>query len=541
MPVPLATILTVSSSSRSPTRGAAPARRCRSIAVRRPSFPSRCRRGRGKKPNPGPTAPPLFLLPESSLPPWLDRCLHALTAAALALVLALSSGPPLLPAAHASSSMGVRSPMDAAVLPAYPCEDIGRYYAGLDGLVGDELRTKLAAIVSPHAALRYKDVWEALKILDAADAEHPESSSEVIEIYSQRAAPKILAGKPDGWNREHLWPRSYGLTYGPSLTDLHNIRPADVNVNSSRGNKYFGECTATSINCVRPANHEAASDTETDAEKWAPPFQVRGDVARSLMYMAVSYGSGQKDGTPHLELSDSPSIQRRKMGLLSALLRWNELDPPSRPEQLRNERVCSLYQHNRNPFIDHPEYANLIWRNPPAESSPFIGKSQKAWVNEFHYENKGKDENEFVELVIHASLDPKDLMLTLYNGANGRMYRSLNLADREAFTVTEGSSNYLLYTVWTHLQNGPADGIALIYCRDMGKAEVLEFVSYEGSLIAQDGPAKGVVSTDIMFKETDESSDQDSLALTGSKIGEFAWRYMAGNATPGKLNAGQMF
>jgi len=28
---------------------------------------------------------------------------------------------------------------------------------------------------------------------------------------------------------EHLWPRSYGLTKGSSLTDLHNIRPADVN------------------------------------------------------------------------------------------------------------------------------------------------------------------------------------------------------------------------------------------------------------------------------------------------------------------------
>ncbi|XP_022679414.1 uncharacterized protein LOC101762200 isoform X5 [Setaria italica] len=309
MPALLATILTASSSSRSPARGAAPARTCLSIAVRRPSFPSRCRRGRGKKPNPGPTAPPLLLLPRSLLPLWLDRCLHlhALAAAGLALALAAS----LLPAAHASSSVGARSPLDAA---AYPCEDVRRYYVGLDGLAGDELRTKLAAVVSPHAALRYKDVWEALKILDAADAEHPEASSEVIEIYSQRAAPKILAGKPDGWNREHLWPRSYGLTYGPSLTDLHNIRPADVNgqlVNSSRGNKYFGECTATSINCVRPANHEAASDTETDTEKWAPPFQVRGDVARSLMYMAVSYGSGQKDGAPHLELSDSPSIQER--------------------------------------------------------------------------------------------------------------------------------------------------------------------------------------------------------------------------------------
>jgi hypothetical protein len=49
----------------------------------------------------------------------------------------------------------VRSPLDAA---AYPCEDVRRYYAGLEGLAGDELRAKLAAVVSPHTALRYKDV-----------------------------------------------------------------------------------------------------------------------------------------------------------------------------------------------------------------------------------------------------------------------------------------------------------------------------------------------------------------------------------------------
>ncbi|GJM84963.1 hypothetical protein PR202_ga00681 [Eleusine coracana subsp. coracana] len=230
------------------------------------------------------------------------------------------------------------------------------------------------------------------------------------------------------------------------------------------------------------------------------------------------------------------------MGLLSALLRWNELDPPSRSEKLRNDRVCSLYQHNRNPFVDHPEYANLIWRNPPMESSnKFIGRSQKAWINEFHYENKGKDKNEFVELVVHVSLDAKDLMLVLYNGTNGRTYRSLNLADREAFTITESSSSYQLYTVFTRLQNGPADGIALVYCGDASKAEVLDFLSYEGSLRAQDGPAKGITSTDIMLKETDESSDQDSLGLTGLKIGEFVWRKMERSGTPGQLNAGQMF
>ncbi|KAL8152534.1 hypothetical protein V2J09_010294 [Rumex salicifolius] len=223
-------------------------------------------------------------------------------------------------------------------------------------------------------------VWDALKILDASEVSSPESSSGIVEIYSLRVVSKQLAGKPQGWNREHLWPRSYGLTYGSSLTDLHNIRPADVNgtmpllsslqvkihhlscfVNSSRGNKYFGECCNGSIDCVKPANKEAALDTEADKEKWAPPKQVRGDIARALMYMAVRYGFPEP-GFPVLNLSDSPSTKTREMGLVSTLLKWNEMDPPSREEKIRNERICRIYQHNRNPFVDHPEYAKLIWK-----------------------------------------------------------------------------------------------------------------------------------------------------------------------------------
>ncbi|KAG8070633.1 hypothetical protein GUJ93_ZPchr0006g44049 [Zizania palustris] len=229
------------------------------------------------------------------------------------------------------------------------------------------------------------------------------------------------------------------------------------------------------------------------------------------------------------------------MGLLSALLMWNELDPPSRSEQLRNDRVCSLYQHNRNPFVDHPEYANLIWgNNSLGENSVFVRTLLKAWVNEFHYENKGRDENEFVELLVHTSLDSKDLVLVLYNGANGRVYNSLNLADKEAFSVAGSSSGYLIYTTFITIQNGPADGIALVY-KNGNRNEVLDFVSYEGSMKAQDGPLKGLVSVDMMLKETDESSEQDSLGLIGHKIGDFAWRKLQGNASPGKLNAGQTF
>ncbi|KAJ8617074.1 hypothetical protein MRB53_013260 [Persea americana] len=317
----------------------------------------------------------------------------------------------------------------------YACEDVPHYYAHVDQMEGAALLKELNSIVSGHQSLSYKEVWDALKILDAADVDNPEASSDVVEIYSLRAVPKKLAGKPEGWNREHLWPRSYGLTDGPSLTDLHNIRPADVNVNSSRGNKYYGECSSHSTDCLKPANREAASDTQTDRKRWAPPLQVRGDIARSLMYMAVRYGFYQPGGSPHLQLSNSPSIEKGEMGLLSALLKWNELDPPSREEKLRNDRICKLYQHNRNPFIDHPEYANLIWKNASPSTPVAYGFSPMAWINEFHYNNKGKDQNEFVEIIVGPSSDAADLVLVLYNGANRKMYMSLPLADKRAFKM----------------------------------------------------------------------------------------------------------
>ena len=43
------------------------------------------------------------------------------------------------------------------------------------------------------------------------------------------------------------------------------------------------------------------------------------------------------------------------------LLEWHELDPVSEKEINRNNIIFDDYQHNRNPFIDHPEFAARIW------------------------------------------------------------------------------------------------------------------------------------------------------------------------------------
>ncbi|KAG6502330.1 hypothetical protein ZIOFF_042222 [Zingiber officinale] len=236
-----------------------------------------------------------FLLPAQTLAfpanPSSSLVRRSSTLASTIGVIKASSAPrskPVLPAPLEASRFPLRGILLASIVgfacaltfnsavtaTIYPCEDVDRYYTGVDGLQGAALMKKLNSIVSAHQSLRYKDIWYALKILDAADFENPEASSEIVEIYSLRAVPKSLAGKSEGWNREHLWPRSYGLTNGPMLTDLHNIHPADANVNSSRGNKYYGECVATSAHCSRPANNEAAADTETDKERWAPPKEV---------------------------------------------------------------------------------------------------------------------------------------------------------------------------------------------------------------------------------------------------------------------------
>jgi hypothetical protein len=95
---------------------------------------------------------------------------------------------------------------------------------------------------------------------------------------------------------------------------------------------------------------------------WEPSDQVKGDIARMLFYMAVRYEgtSGETD----LEINDaytSTSSGNGFLGVLSTLMQWHSNDPVDDAERTRNNLIYNNYQSNRNPFIDHPEYVNLIW------------------------------------------------------------------------------------------------------------------------------------------------------------------------------------
>ena len=88
-----------------------------------------------------------------------------------------------------------------------------------------------------------------------------------------------------------------------------------------------------------------------------PIDEYKGDFARAIMYMSVRYYS--EDGS--WGSSDMTTKSEIKSWAIEMLLRWNEQDPVSDKEKERNEAIYNDYQYNRNPFVDHPEYARMIW------------------------------------------------------------------------------------------------------------------------------------------------------------------------------------
>ncbi|RKR91009.1 endonuclease I [Micromonospora pisi] len=224
------------------------------------------------------------------------------------------------------------------------------YYASAVGRTGPALRTALHEVISVQRTVTYDQVWEALKETD----QDPANPGNVILLYSGRSQRKdVNGGDPDDWNREHVWAKShgdFGTATGPG-TDLHHLRPEDVSVNSERGNKDFD-------NGGGPVRE--APGNFTDGDSWEPRDAVKGDVARMIMYMAIRYEGG--DGWPNLEPNQSVrNGSAPYLGKLSVLLQWNRADPPDAFEKRRNQVIYDRWQGNRNPFVDHPEWATAIW------------------------------------------------------------------------------------------------------------------------------------------------------------------------------------
>lgn len=282
------------------------------------------------------------------------------------------------------------------------------YYASLEGLSGATLKQAIQDIIANPTVVHAHNYGDIIDILKTAD-QNPLNSNEVWLMYVEQSRSKlefqdtgINTGK---WNREHIYPQSRGgYTDGTESVadgiaiwlptnaddilaghaDAHHLRAEDGAENSLRSNKDYGL-----------TGYNGPSGT---MGSW------KGDVARSVFYMAVRYNALS------VVNGDIPDTTVGQLGDLASLLTWNTLDPSDDFEMNRNNYIYT-WQVNRNPFIDYPELANYIWGN----------KVGQVW-----YSNLST--NDFADLEVKIYPNPAQKSITI-SGLNDKatieIYNSL--------------------------------------------------------------------------------------------------------------------
>ena len=244
------------------------------------------------------------------------------------------------------------------------------YYEEANGKASENLKEALHQIISNHVVFQYTssstDTWDILQLSD----QDPQNHDNMILVYTGRSQDK---GYRDGtgnysqyengngthnnsWNREHVWPKSHGFPDQDdnAYTDVHNLKPCDRSVNTSRGTKDYD---------FGGSQHSEATECLTDSDSWEPSDYVKGDIARILFYMVVRYDPGydHNNNSFDLELVDytTPNNNDPILGKLSSLIQWHYDDPVDDFEINRNEIIYD-FQENRNPFIDHPSLVSCL-------------------------------------------------------------------------------------------------------------------------------------------------------------------------------------
>jgi len=223
------------------------------------------------------------------------------------------------------------------------------YYNGTEGKNGEELKSALNEVIRNHMEWSYNFAKITFKISDV----DPENSSNVIQVYTGFSHDNSDYGNNGlELNREHVWAKSHGgfADWPPMYGDVHNLKPSAATVNRDKSNLDFDN---------GGTQHDIATGCYFTDSTWEARDEVKGDIARIIFYMSTRYEGN--DGELDLEVTDhNHTYPLAQHGKLSTLLEWNLQDPPDEFERNRNNVIYS-FQKNRNPFIDDPNFAELIW------------------------------------------------------------------------------------------------------------------------------------------------------------------------------------
>lgn len=251
------------------------------------------------------------------------------------------------------------------------------YYVTAQGLSGYALKTELYNIIKDHNAQGYSAIWNFYD--SSARDKYFENDNSILDMYSEKpngsdsynyTAVSDQCGNYSGeggcYNREHSFPKSwFGGTIEPMNSDVHHIYATDGYVNSKRSNFPFGEVASASFTSTNGSKlGSAASSLNYSGTVFEPIDEFKGDFARAYFYMATRYenviGTWQTKTTSSNAVLNGSSNQVFENWVVAMLLNWHNSDPVSQMELDRNQAAFE-FQGNRNPYIDHPEFVEMIW------------------------------------------------------------------------------------------------------------------------------------------------------------------------------------
>ncbi|RYE21915.1 MAG: T9SS type A sorting domain-containing protein [Sphingobacteriales bacterium] len=264
------------------------------------------------------------------------------------------------------------------------------YYDAANGLSCQPLKTALKNIISAGAVnIGYDGLWTAYQYTDIK----PGTTNLIWDIYTDDNNPAVpetynfvysddqcgnYNSEGDCYNREHSTPKSWFNDASPMHNDIFHVVPTDGWVNGKRSNYPYGDVTNASFTSIDNQSKVGTGNNFGYTGTVFQPFSAfRGDVARMSLYMATRYEdqiisqnwAGNAQAGPAMLTAGEEGLDAAARRLqvyntwyLRTMFKWMNEDPVSQKEIDRNNAVYyQSGQNNRNPFVDRPEYAALIW------------------------------------------------------------------------------------------------------------------------------------------------------------------------------------
>lgn len=240
------------------------------------------------------------------------------------------------------------------------------YYNNTCGLTGAPLKTALYNIIKGHTSVSYDQLWTSYYTTDRRP------TGKIWDIYTDNCVFTYSTDQCgnysavcDCYNREHSFPKSWFNDATPMYSDIFHIYPSDGKVNGMRSNYPYGNAAGGTVwgngklgSCTFPGYTGIVFE---------PSNEYKGDLARTYFYMATRYENviaGWENYDPSGDaMLDGTSYPCFEPWALALLISWHNSDPVSQKEIDRNNAIYTSVQHNRNPYIDHPEWVNSVWGN----------------------------------------------------------------------------------------------------------------------------------------------------------------------------------